>query len=198
MTFLPLVGDSKRKFISKKFADALLDHPRAKDITHINMANCGCGDEWLVQLCHRSLDDPKLLPRLHLLNIETNFVSEKGVVAMSKCIASLEVWKYLQAIKLENQRHLISSRAELELAKALCSNRSVIRFSFRVRNLWERGQINKFLSRNMDYLRQARMKHAIQTGTHVQRARNKMEELFDKVRDSHLPNRRSVGTHVST
>jgi len=175
------VGDAKRKFISKKFADALLDHPRSNDITHINMANCGCGDEWLVRFCDRCLKDPKLLPKLHMLNMETNFVSEAGVIAMSKCIANPGTWKYVQAIKLENQRHLISSKAELELARALCGNHSVIRLSFRARNIWERDQINKFVQRNMDYLRQARMKHAISTGTHKERARNKMEKLFDQV-----------------
>lgn len=174
------IGDRKRKFISEKFVDTLVHHPRAKDITHINMANCGCGDEWLVHLCERSLADPKLLGRLHLLNMETNYLSTAGVIALSKCISSRDTWKYLQAVKLENQRHLISSRAELELAKALCINRSVIRFSLRVRNLWERGQINKFVSRNMDFLRQARLKRAMQDGTHV-RARNKIEELFDRV-----------------
>jgi len=175
------IGDSKRRFISEKFADALVDHPRSKDITHINMANCGCGDEWLVRLCERCLKEPSLLPKLHLLNLETNYFSEAGIIALSKCLANAKSWNYVQAIKLENQRHLISSRAELELAKALCCNRSVIRFSLRVRNLWERGQINNFVSRNLDYLRQARLQHSIKTGTQVQRARNKIEQLFDLV-----------------
>lgn len=175
------IGDPKRKLISEMFADALVQHPRSNEITHINMANCGCGDEWLVRLCERSLEDPSRLPNLHLLNMETNYVSTSGVVALSQCLASPKTWRYLQAVKLENQRHLISSKAELELAKALCLNRSVIRFSLRVRNLWERDQVNKFVSRNTDFLRQARLHHATKTGTLVQRARNKIEQLFDSI-----------------
>lgn len=146
------------------------------------MANCGCGNEWLVRLCEKSLKKGSgLLPKLHLINIETNYVTEAGVIALAKCIACPDTWRYLQAVKLDNQRHMVSSKAELELAKALCHNQSVIRFSFRVRNLWERDQINKFVARNMDYLRQARLKHAIKTGTQIKRKRNTMEELFDKV-----------------
>jgi hypothetical protein len=175
------IGDSQRRFISETFADVLLNHPRSKELTHINMANCACGDEWLEHLCNRCLEDPKLLPHLSSLNMETNFVGQAGIVALSKCIASPKTWRYLQSVKLENQRQLISSKAELALAKAMCVNRSVIRLSLRVRNMWERDQCNKFVSRNIDFLRQARIAHALKTGTHVERSRNKIEQLFDKI-----------------
>jgi Ran GTPase-activating protein (RanGAP) involved in mRNA processing and transport len=115
------------------------------------------------------------------MNLETNYISTSGMLALSQCLANPTTWRFLQSIKLENQRQLVSSRAELELAKALCKNKSVIRCSLRVRNLWEREQINKFVSRNMDFLRQARLHHAKEAGIHVQRARNAMEQLFDRV-----------------
>jgi Leucine Rich repeat len=192
------IGDTKRQFISEKFADSLLQHPRANEITHINMANCACGDEWLARLCTRCLEDATLLPMLHSLNLETNYISTAGVIALSSCLSSPNTWRYLQAVKLENQRHLISSRAELELAKALCKNKSVIRFSLRVRNLWERDQINKFVSRNMDFLRQARLYHAKKTGALVERSRNSMEQLFDRVaaNDPTLTDLEVVGNQV--
>lgn len=192
------IGDTKRKFISEKFADTILQHPRANEITHINVANCACGDEWLARLCTRCLEDSTLLPMLHSLNLETNYISTTGVLALSNCLSSPNTWRYLQAVKLENQRHLISSRAELELAKALCKNKSVIRFSLRVRNIWERDQINKFVSRNMDFLRQARLYHATKTGTLVERSRNSMEQLFDRVAadDPTLTDLEVVGNQV--
>jgi Leucine Rich repeat len=180
------IGDAKRKFISEKFADTILQHPRANEITHINMANRACGDEWLARLCTRCLEDAALLPMLHSLNLETNYISTAGVLALSSCLSSPSTWRYLQAVKLENQRHLISSRAELELAKALC------------KNIWERDQINKFVSRNMDFLRQARLYHAKKTGTLVERARNSMEQLFDRVaaNDPTLTDLEVVGNQV--
>jgi hypothetical protein len=63
----------------------------------------------------------------------------------------------------------------------MCVNRGIVRFSLRVRNLLERQQINKYIVRNIDFLRQARRHHAIATGTLEERKRNIMEQFFDKI-----------------
>ena len=170
-----------RSSIVKKFADVLLAHPRAPELTHINMSNCFLGNDWLVYFCDQCLSNPKHLPKLHMFNLETNFISEPGVIALSKNIASLGVWKYLQAIKLENQKFLLSSKAEHELAKALFVNRGVITVNLRVRNIHERTRIEKYVYRNTDLLRQARRKHKIKTGTLKERKRNNIEQYFDKI-----------------
>jgi hypothetical protein len=69
----------------------------------------------------------------------------------------------------------------MALARAICVNRGIIRLSMRVRNLLEREQINKYVQRNLDFVRQARRHHAIQTGTLEERKRNEMEQYFDKI-----------------
>jgi len=175
------IENPARSLIVAKFADVLLEHPRSKEITHVNMSNAFVGNDWLVYFCEKCLKDPKLMPKMHLLNLETNFISEPGVIALSKCIAHLEAWKYLQAVKLENQKFLLSSKAENELAKALFVNRSVVTVNLRVRNVHERTRIEKAVYRNTDLLRQARRRHKIKTGTLKERKRNKMEQYFDKV-----------------
>jgi len=175
------VGNSCRKFIFEKLGNVLLDHPRAKEITHINMANSSCGDEWSVQIASRCLKNPKLLPKLSFLNLETNYITGTGVAALCRCVADRKTWEYLQVFLLDNQRFPMSSKAELELVKALHDNWSVIRFSLRVRNMWERQKINKFISRNLDYRRQARVKNAITAGVQVERHRNEIEQYFDKI-----------------
>ena len=175
------VESTDRAFIVARFVDVLLEHPRCKEITHMNMANCFLGNDYLVYLCDKCVKEPKHLPKLHMFNLETNFISESGVVALSKCIASSETWKYLQAIKLENQKFLLSSKAENELAKALFVNRSVVTVNLRVRNIHERTRIEKYVYRNTDLLRQARRRHKIKTGTLKERKRNKMEQFFDKI-----------------
>ena len=175
------VESPDRSLIVRMFADAMLAHPRSKDFTHINMSNCFLGNDWLVYFCGRCEKEAMLLPKLHLLNLETNFISESGVIALARCIAKQGVWKYLQAIKLENQKFLLSSKAENELAKALHVNRSVITVNLRVRNIHERTRIEKYLYRNTDLLRQARRKHKIKTGTLKERKRNQMEQFFDKI-----------------
>ncbi|CAB9501294.1 tropomodulin 2 (neuronal) [Seminavis robusta] len=175
------VESPDRRHIVTKFADTILDHPRSKEITHINMSNCFLGNDWLVYFCEKCEKDSKYLPKLHLFNLETNFISESGVVALAKCIGKQGVWKYLQAIKLENQKFLLSSKAENELAKALYVNRGIITVNLRVRNIHERTRIEKYVYRNTDLLRQARRRHKIKTGTLKERKRNKMEQYFDKI-----------------
>ena len=175
------ITDPARALIVTKFVDALATHPAAKDITHILMANSMIGNDWVECLTERCLADSSLFPSLHFLNLETNFIDGPGVTAIARCIANPDTWKYLQAVKLDNQKRLISSDAEDELARSLCVNRSVIKLSLRVRNLLERRKINDYITRNVDFLRQARHWHAVQTGTLKVRARNKVEELFDRV-----------------
>ena len=173
--------DPARQLITAKLIDAILTHPRMKDITGLNLVNSCCGNDLFQILADRCLADHSLLPNLNMINAETNYIGEAGVKALSKCISNPNVFKYLQVLKLENQRHLMSSKGELALAKALCVNRGIVRFSLRIRNLLERQQINKYVVRNIDFLRQARRHHAIKTGTLDERKRNDMEQFFDKI-----------------
>jgi hypothetical protein len=175
------IGDKARSLIVKKFADAIVDHPRSSEITHIFLANINCNDDLIERICERCVADPKLLPRLHMLNLETNNIFGPGIVALAGCIASPNAWKYLQNIKLENQSRLMRTEGEAALAKALDANQSVIRLGMRVRNLLERDRIGRYLQRNMDYQRKARLEYAIKTGSVTERSRNKMEKYIDSI-----------------
>ena len=176
------VHDPARHVIVTKFVDALVNHPRAGELTHINMANTGCGDDFLTELSERCIKNDSLLPKLHSLNMETNFINEAGVRSLSKLIANPTSCKYMQVIRLENQKGLLKSKGEFALAKAMRVNRSIVVVSLRMRNLLERQQIAKYVVRNVDLLRQARQRHMKATGT--QRKRNHVEKFFDKVRDN--------------
>jgi hypothetical protein len=175
------IGDKARSLIVKKFADALVDHPRSAEITHIFLANINCTDDLIERLCERCVANPKLLPRLHMLNLETNTIFGPGIVALAECVASPNSWNFLQTIKLENQSRLMKTEGEAALAKALLVNRSVIRLGMTVRNLLERDRIGRYLQRNMDYQRKARREYAIKTGNVTERSRNKMEKYIDSI-----------------
>lgn len=175
------VTDPARAFIVSKFVDTIVDHPKANEITHLNMANTMMGNDFCIALSNRCLNDSTLLTKLHLINLETNLISGPGITALSKCIGHPRTWKYVQAIKLDNQRHLISSEAEADLANALCVNHSVIKVSLRVRTLYERRKVNNFVVRNIDFLRQARRWYGLKTGTIKERERNKIEKMFDAI-----------------
>ncbi|GAX09759.1 tropomodulin [Fistulifera solaris] len=172
--------DPARSVIVKKFVKVLLKHPKQDSINILNMANTCIGDDFVEMFC-RSCATKKKFAHLHQLNFETNFLSNGGLLALADNILNPDIWKYLQCVKLDNQKSPIKTAAEIALAKALWTNRSVIRFSLRIRNLRERQRIQQSIQRNIDYLRQARQLHRKQTGTLVQRKRNKMEQLFDKI-----------------
>jgi hypothetical protein len=171
--------DPAREVIVTKFVDAIVCHPKMKEFMGINMANTGCGDDFLEKLAERCLADPKLLPNIHMINFETNFINEKGCVSLSKIISSRSSMRYLQLVRLENQKALLTSKAEFALAKSMFVNRSVVVVSLHFRNLLERQQIEAYVSRNVDFLRQARQQYYKKTGTG--RARNETEIYFDKI-----------------
>jgi formyltetrahydrofolate hydrolase len=175
------IGDKARGFITKRFVDVLLAHPRTKEITHLNMANINCSDDLLEWLSKRCKTEATLLPKLHMLNLETNNISGSGVVALAETLKTSKTWRFLQAIKLENQSSLMKTEAEAALAKAMFVNCSVIRLGLRLRNLLERDRIGRYLQRNMDYLRRARREHAAKTGKIVKRSRNTMERFIDSI-----------------
>ena len=56
--------DPFRSLIVTKFVNAIVTHPRANEFTGINMANTGCGNDFLITLSQRLLEDCSLLPNL--------------------------------------------------------------------------------------------------------------------------------------
>eukprot|EP00980_Cylindrotheca_fusiformis_P029986 scaffold24150_cov132-Cylindrotheca_fusiformis.AAC.1 len=173
------ITDPAREMIVTKFVDAIVTHPQMKSFMGINMASTGCADDFLVKLSERCLADPTLLPNLHVLNFETNFINEKGCVALAKLISDTKSLRYLQLVRMENQKGLLTSKAEFALCRAMFVNRSVVVVSLRFRGLLERQQIHAYVSRNVDFLRQARQRHYKKTGTG--RKRNETEVFFDKI-----------------
>lgn len=177
------VDDPARSVIVKKFVKVLLKHPQQDKINILNMANTCIGDDFVELFC-RSCASKKKFAHLHQLNFETNYLSNSGLLALSENIQNKEVWRYLQCVKLDNQKSPVKTAAEIAIAKALWTNRSIIRFSLRIRNLRERQRVQQSTQRNIDYLRQARQLHRKKTGTLVQRKRNKMEQVFDRIADN--------------
>jgi hypothetical protein len=174
------VHDPARGLIVTKFVEALVTHPRRNEITGLNFAGVGIGDDFLIALSDRCLrDGSSCLPLLSMINVETNFINVDGIKALAKCIANPDCWRFLQVVRLENQQNLLKSKAELELARAMRTNYSVVVMSVRVRNLMEKQQISRCVVRNVDFIRQARQRHLKATGQ--QRERNEVEKFFDRI-----------------
>lgn len=172
--------DEEQRNISKKFVDELLKHPRSKDITILNMSNALLPDAFLIALSEQCLAKNGL-PKLQVLNLESNVLGQDGLIALSKTIADPKVWRYLQILKLENQKMQFTSNAEEALGEAVLQSPSLVVVSLRVRGGLERQQINNTVAINIDNLRQARREHGSKTGTLKERKRNEMESYFDSI-----------------
>lgn len=178
------VAHNCRTTIRTKFVDTLLAHPDSSKIFHLNLTDSFCGNDLVEYLCEKCLANPKLLPKLNILDLETNYITDPGMVAISKCVENPKLWKFLQTLRLENQRHALgnrmaslSSTTELALAKAICCNRSVIRLSISIRNMRERHKIESYVSRNIDWLRQSRGRYEMNES----RTRNELEQMIDQI-----------------
>ena len=181
--------DSERRNICDMFVDALLHHPRSSQITQLQLANCLLPDEFLELLATKCCAQGKgkqgtqhsNLPKLQVLNLESNLLGQDGILALSQAIADPTVWPRLQFLKLENQKLPLTSTAEEALGAAVLQSPSLVLVSLRVRAGLERQQINNTVASNIDLLRQARRQHAKDTGTFQERKRNDMEQYFDKI-----------------
>ena len=174
--------DSERRNICNMFVTTLLKHPRSQNITSLHMANCLLPDDFLEVLAEKCIHNPKnCLPKLQVINMESNLLAQEGIVALANAIADPEVWPKLQILKLENQKMPITSGAEEALAQAILQSPSLVVVSLSVRGGLERQQINNTVAANIDNLRMARRRHAEKTGTLQERKRNEMEQYFDNI-----------------
>lgn len=158
----------------------LLKHPRSKDITILNMSNALLPDAFLIALSEQCLAKNGL-PKLQVLNLESNVLGQDGLISLCKTIAEPKIWRYLQILKLENQKMQFTSNAEEALGEAILQSPSVVVVSLSVRGGLPRQQINNTVAINIDHLRQARREHGAKTGTLKERKRNEMESYFDAI-----------------
>jgi hypothetical protein len=174
--------EKNRDAVIDKFVNTLIGHPQAKEITGLDLSNCLLPDEFLEDLSAKVLKNPKQgLPKLQVLNLETNLLQGPGLEAIAKVIRNEDAWKYLQVLMLENQKKPHTSDAEEALADAIVFSPSIAVCSFRVRGGLQRQQINNTVAANVDVLRQARREHAAKAGTLKERKRNEIEQYFDKI-----------------
>lgn len=175
--------DDDQRRICGKFVDALLGHPRSSDITCLDLSNAMLPDKFLEVLATECVTRGGTgLPRLQVLNLESNLLGQgEGVPALARAIAAPDVWRYLQILKLENQKMPLTSTAEEALGPAVLQSPSLAVVSLRVRGGLERQQIENTVAANVDLLRQARRRHAAAEGTLKERKRNETEAYFDAI-----------------
>jgi hypothetical protein len=129
------------------FVNLLRDNP---SIIDMELCNISMKDKH----CFALAEVLKTCPNLIILNIETNMISGAGIEAIA---LMAEKHPSLKELRVDNQRMAVGIEAERAIANCLSQNTNIIRLSYTFRETFVFTYVNKYLQRNLDLIRQARL-----------------------------------------
>lgn len=135
-----------------RFADALRTN------THIqvfSLANTHADDRVAFAIA-------KMLPQNRFitnLNIESNFVSGQGVLAL---LGALQHNQTLTELRFHNQRHICGGKVEMEMVTMLRQNTTLLKLGYQFHLPGPRMTATNILTRNQDQQRQRRLRQKSQ------------------------------------
>ncbi|XDV48948.1 hypothetical protein PO909_018294 [Leuciscus waleckii] len=88
------------------------------------------------------------------INLDSNHLTGKGILAI---INSLQHNSTLMELRFHNQRHICGGKTEMEMAKVLRDNSSLMKLGYHFELAGPRMTMTNILSRNMDRKRQQRI-----------------------------------------
>lgn len=106
---------------------------------------------------------------IKILNIESNFVSGQGILAL---LAALRHNRTLMELRFHNQRHICGGKAEMEMVRLLRENTTLLKLGYQFDLPGPRMTATSILTRNQDQQRQRRLQ---------QKKEQKPPELLEKV-----------------
>ncbi|XP_030621835.1 tropomodulin-2 [Chanos chanos] len=91
---------------------------------------------------------------LKSLNLESNFITSAGVQALVEALRDNDT---LSEIKIDNQRQQLGTNVEMEIAKMLEENTSIIKFGYHFTQQGPRARAAAAITKNNDLVRKRRM-----------------------------------------
>ncbi|CAM9147514.1 unnamed protein product, partial [Lampetra planeri] len=88
------------------------------------------------------------------LNLESNFISGRGIVAIMRCLQFNEA---LLELRFHNQRHILGTQAEMEISRLLKANNTLLKMGYHFELPGPRMIVTNLLTRNLDRQRQQRL-----------------------------------------
>lgn len=92
---------------------------------------------------------------LQSLNIESNFITSDGMMAIIKAMGSNAT---LVELKIDNQRQRLGDSVEMEIASMLENNSSILKFGYHFNQQGPRARAAMAITRNNDMIRQQRLR----------------------------------------
>lgn len=111
------------------------------------------------------------------LNIESNFVSGQGILAL---LAALQHNSTLEELRFHNQRHICGGKVEMEMVQLLRENTTLLKLGYQFELPGPRMTVTSILTRNQDQQRQKRLqkKNVSQTPTEMSALKKSSHHSF--------------------
>uniref|UniRef100_A0A8C5D180 Leiomodin-3 n=1 Tax=Gouania willdenowi TaxID=441366 RepID=A0A8C5D180_GOUWI len=153
--------------------EILLDYVTAlkknKHVKTFSIANTGVDENIAFNLANMLRENRSITT----LNIESNFVTGKGIVAIIRC---LQFNESLTELRFHNQRHMLGHHAEMEISRLLKANNTLLKMGYHFEQPGPRMVVTNILTRNLDRQRQQRKEEQRQQQLKEQRELMQMYE----------------------
>ncbi|XP_034028798.1 leiomodin-3 [Thalassophryne amazonica] len=153
--------------------EMLLDYVNAlkknKHVKTFSIANTGVDENIAFNLANMLRENRSITT----LNIESNFITGKGIVAIIRCLQFNET---LTELRFHNQRHMLGHHAEMEISRLLKANNTLLKMGYHFEQPGPRMVVTNILTRNLDRQRQLRKEEQRQQQLKEQREVMQMYE----------------------
>lgn len=133
--------------------EMLLDYvnvlKKNKHVKSFSIANTGVDESIAFSLANMVRENRSI----KTLNIESNFITGKGIVAIIRCLQFNET---LAELRFHNQRHMLGHHAEMEISRLLKANNTLLKMGYHFELPGPRMVVTNILTRNLDHQRQLR------------------------------------------
>uniref|UniRef100_A0A8C0FH34 Leiomodin-3 n=1 Tax=Bubo bubo TaxID=30461 RepID=A0A8C0FH34_BUBBB len=133
-----------------------------KNVKTFSLANVGADDNVAFALANMLRENRSITT----LNIDSNFISGKGIVAIMRCLQYNET---VTELRFHNQRSMLGHQAEMEIARLLKANTTLLKMGYHFELPGPRMVVTNLLSRNLDKQRQKRQEEQRQQQMKEQR-----------------------------
>ncbi|XP_029478037.1 leiomodin-3 [Oncorhynchus nerka] len=129
-----------------EYVDAL---KKNKHVKTFSIANTGADENIAFTLANMLRENRSITT----LNIESNFITGKGIIAIIRCLQFNET---LTELRFHNQRHMLGHHAEMEVSRLLKANNTLLKMGYHFEQAGPRMVVTNLLTRNLDRQRQQR------------------------------------------
>ncbi|NXL27012.1 LMOD3 protein, partial [Glaucidium brasilianum] len=133
-----------------------------KNVKTFSLANVGADDNVAFALANMLRENRSITT----VNIDSNFISGKGIVAIMRCLQYNET---VTELRFHNQRSMLGHQAEMEIARLLKANTTLLKMGYHFELPGPRMVVTNLLSRNLDKQRQKRQEEQRQQQMKEQR-----------------------------